>query len=109
MVNGGGYDIWIRDPVDGCMRFLPGSNAEAELRTHAPVNIGDSRLGEDSSHALCTTLRPEDEDKVRQVEIKRGARQRTEHERGVAAGIRAGRVLRRPLVDNAFAYSLDST
>ena len=54
------------------MRFLPGSKSEAELRTHAPVNIGDSRLGEDSSHALCTTLRPEDEDKVRQVEIKRG-------------------------------------
>ena len=54
------------------MRFLPGSNAEAELRTHAPVNLGNSRLGEDSSHALCTELRPEDEERVRLVEIKRG-------------------------------------
>jgi hypothetical protein len=54
------------------MRFLPGSNAEPELRMHAPVNVGDSRRGEASSHALATTLRAEDEGGVRQVEIKRG-------------------------------------
>ena len=58
--------------ANGCMRFLPGSNAEPELRIHAPVNLGETRMGEDSSHALCTTLRAEDEARVRQVEIKRG-------------------------------------
>lgn len=58
--------------ANGCMRFLPGSNAEPELRAHAPVSLGDSRLGEESSHALRAHLRPEDEGRVRQVEIKRG-------------------------------------
>ena len=54
------------------MRFLPGSNAEAELRRHAPVNIGSSRAGEETSHALCTTLTPADEGRVRHAEIARG-------------------------------------
>ena len=58
---------------NGCMRFLPGSNAEPELRPHAPVKIaGNDRKNDESSHALCTTLREEDEEKVRRVEINRG-------------------------------------
>ena len=54
------------------MRFLPGSNAEPEIRPHAPVKIADDRMDDESSHALCTTLREEDEEKVRLAEIRRG-------------------------------------
>jgi hypothetical protein len=59
---------------NGCMRFLPGSNLEKEIRKHAPVKISGTgdRLNEESSHALCTRLSDEDESKVKCVEIKRG-------------------------------------
>lgn len=57
---------------NGCMRFLPGSNKELEVRKHQPVNIKKNRKDEESSHALCTALSNDDETKVRKVEIKRG-------------------------------------
>jgi len=58
--------------ANGCMRFLPGSNAEPEIRPHAPVKIADDRMDDESSHALCTTLSSADEAKVRLAEIRRG-------------------------------------
>jgi ectoine hydroxylase-related dioxygenase (phytanoyl-CoA dioxygenase family) len=58
---------------NGCMRFLPGSGKEKELRAHAPVKLkGGDRADDESSHALCTTLTAEDETRVRLVPIKRG-------------------------------------
>ena len=58
---------------NGCMRFLPGSNREAEIRKHAPVKLASAgRADRESSHALCTVLSDSDEKNVRRVEIKRG-------------------------------------
>ena len=58
---------------NGCMRFLPGSNREAEIRKHAPVKLASAgRADEESSHALCTALSDADEKNARRVEIKRG-------------------------------------
>lgn len=51
---------------NGCMRFVPGSHAEAALRPHHPLH-GDR--GE--SHALVTELDPS-RDRVRPVPIARG-------------------------------------
>ena len=52
------------------MRFL-GLNA-GRAEPHAPVNRRERPKNDESSHALCTTLREEDEEKVRRVEINRG-------------------------------------
>ncbi|MEM9614516.1 MAG: phytanoyl-CoA dioxygenase family protein [Actinomycetota bacterium] len=52
-------------PENGCMRFVPATNAEDALRPHAPV-FG----GRGESHALGTTLREDDE--VITVPIARG-------------------------------------
>lgn len=49
----------------GCMRFVPGSHLEADLRPHHP--LGDSR---EESHTLITEVGPDDE--VRYAEIRRG-------------------------------------
>ena len=58
---------------NGCMRFLPGSNREAEIRKHAPVKLASAgRADDESSHALCTELSDADEKNVKRVEIKRG-------------------------------------
>ena len=86
---------------NGCMRFLPGSGMEKELRAHAPVKLkGGDRADDESSHALCTTLTAEDETRVRLVPDQarghhrarpaRRPRQRPERERWVAARVRAG-------------------
>ena len=58
--------------ANGCMRFLPGSNAEPETRPRAPVKIAGDRMDDESSHALCTTLSSADEANVRLAEIRRG-------------------------------------
>jgi phytanoyl-CoA hydroxylase len=50
---------------NGCMRFVPATNDECELRRHAPV-LG----GRGESHALGTELRPDDV--VVPVPIRRG-------------------------------------
>ncbi len=50
---------------NGCMRFVPGTHLEAELRPHRPLT-GDR----DESHTLLTDLR--EDDQVRSAEIARG-------------------------------------
>jgi len=59
--------------ANGCMRFIPGSQAEAELRPHAPVKLAASqdRQDDESSHALVTAV-DEARERVNYVEIKRG-------------------------------------
>lgn len=51
---------------NGCVRFVPGSNREEELRAHRPLH-GDRG----TSHALVTDVDP-DRDKIRPVPIARG-------------------------------------
>ncbi|KAK3277505.1 hypothetical protein CYMTET_14491 [Cymbomonas tetramitiformis] len=56
---------------NGCMRFLPGSHKEPELRRHSPVKLASSRMDDESSHALCTEV-DEEKEKPLYVEISRG-------------------------------------
>lgn len=62
---------------NGCMRFLPGSHKESELRKHAPV--GKTR---EDSHALYLSLK--EDDSVVPVPIQRG--DITVHDERVAHG-----------------------
>jgi phytanoyl-CoA hydroxylase len=85
--------------ANGCMRFVPGSHREAELRPHAPV-FGDRG----KSHALATELHATD--KVQEVPIMSG--DCTVHNERVLHGSGGNHTdgLRRALV---LAYRSDST
>ena len=50
---------------NGCMRFVPGSHREDQLRVHAPLSAS-----REDSHTLVTTLQEGDE--VRHAELRRG-------------------------------------
>jgi len=56
---------------NGCMRFVPGSHREPELREHKPVRLAGTRLDQDSSHALCAQVDEKNENVV-YTEILRG-------------------------------------
>lgn len=57
--------------ANGCMRFIPGSHNEGKIRQHKPVSLKNSRLDEESSHALYTAV-DEAAENVVYTEISRG-------------------------------------
>ncbi|MEM7785967.1 MAG: phytanoyl-CoA dioxygenase family protein [Planctomycetota bacterium] len=58
---------------NGCLQVVPGTNHEAELRSHAPANYGDNEDSgtRDDSHTLVIESRPDDKPVF--LPVKRGS------------------------------------